>query len=208
VTIDDCNHKFDFEGLFHAVTGDLITEEKHKPEYSIPFADSPKFTLSTNHVLRGDGHSYERRQHILEFSNFYVKEGKPQDIHGGIFFRDWQEKDWNRFYTFAFKCVQEFLRQGLVTPKTRSYELKRLFATVPEEFVGWLDGNIKLDVEYVKSELFEKMKADIQMLKDMKTPTMTANLKRWCKARGYKFNPHKDGGRDSRHGIDYIIVKK
>jgi len=208
ISVDDCNKKFDFEGLFHAITGDMVIEEKHKPEYLIPFKDSPKFTLTTNHVLKGDGFSHERRQHVIEFSDFYVKEGKPQDVHGCIFFLDWQESEWNKFYTFAFKCVQEFLKQGLVVQKTRNYELKKLLSTMPEELVTWFDKSIESDIEYVKSEQYEKMKADITTLKDMRSNTFTASLKRWCKARGYKFNPHKGGGRDFRHDNDYVIVKK
>jgi hypothetical protein len=208
INIDDCNNKFDFEGLFHSITGDMPIEEKHRPEYLIPFKDSPKFILTTNHVLKGDGHSHERRQHIIEFSDFYVKEGKPQDVHGGTFFHDWQESEWNKFYTFALKCVQEYLKQGLVVQKTRNYELKKLISSVPEELISWFDNNVELDAEYVKSERYEKMKTDIETLKDMKQNTFTASLKRWCKARGYKFNPSKMGGRDKRNDIDYIIVKK
>jgi len=208
IAIDDCHKRFDFEGLFHAVTGDLVVEEKHKPEYTIPFEDSPKFTLTTNHTLKGDGHSYERRQHIIEFSDFYVKEGKPQNVHGGTFFHGWQESEWNRFYTFAFKCVQEYLKQGLVVQKTRNYELKKLLSTVPEELITWFDKNIEIDTEYVKSERYEQMKTDIATLKELRSNTFTASLKRWCKARGYRFNPHKNGSRDLRHGIDYIAVKK
>jgi len=93
------------------------------------------------------------------------------------------------------------------------FQMGKLFnyiylSTMPEELVTWFDKSIESDIEYVKSEQYEKMKADITTLKDMRSNTFTASLKRWCKARGYKFNPHKGGGRDFRHDNDYVIVKK
>ena len=97
LTSIDADKKFDFNGLFHAVTGDLNVEEKHKPAYNIPFPDSPKFGLTTNHVLKGDGHSHERRQHIIEFSDYYKTEGKPEKVHGKLFFTEWDDQEWNRF---------------------------------------------------------------------------------------------------------------
>lgn len=91
--------------------------------------------------------------------------------------------------------------------KIKNYEIKKLIGSTSSDFLDWLDENIKIGQEYIKKELFEKMKIDTDM-EDMKLNTFTKNVKKWCKVREYQYNPHKNGEQDKRGKNDYMIIKK
>ena len=68
-----------------------------------------------------------------------------------------------------------------------------------------MDSEIKLDFEYKKLKMYEKMKDDTRLV-DMKMYSFTKALIAWCKAMKYHMNAHKNGGRDRRNGVDYIKI--
>ena len=43
-----------------------------------------------------------------------------------LFGSDFDDDDWNQFYNFGFRCVQEFLRDGLVQAENQEYKRKAL----------------------------------------------------------------------------------
>ena len=127
INIDDVGKDFNFEQLFHMVSGDMNFENKYAGRVSIAYKDSPKIAITTNQPLYGDGSSFSGRQHIIEFSNFYNEERSPEIVHGMNLFEDWQDKEWNRFYSFMARCIQAYLEAGeLKAPKVRNYALNKL----------------------------------------------------------------------------------
>jgi hypothetical protein len=139
IHIDDIDKNFDFKSLFAFLTGDLEVEGKGTNKVIIPEDRKPKFGITTNYVLQGGGTSHARRQHIVEFGDFWnrcSKEGEEpwlQEHLGKRLFSDFNQKDWNQFYTFGFKCIQLFLREGLVSGAMGSYEEKQLATSVASE---------------------------------------------------------------------------
>jgi len=157
ILIDDIRPEFSFEMLFSMITGDMEVEGKGTNKFTIPADRKPKFGLTTNYVIPGIGTSYKRRQHIVEFGNYWnrcneEKESPSDKKHlGKLLFDDsFTSDDWNDFYSYGFNCVQEYLRDGLVASENNKYDLKATKATVEGldgdgTFTDWLDEWIKDD---------------------------------------------------------------
>ena len=48
-----------------------------------------------------------------KFSAYYNQHNTPKDEFECTFFEDWDDDEWNRFYSFVFRCVKLFLIDGL-----------------------------------------------------------------------------------------------
>ena len=138
IVVNDVRPTFSFDRLFNIITDDLQVEGKFTNKKVIPKEKSPEIALSTNEVLSGVGGSYERRQHIVEFGNFWNRANKlkqqPSDKQhlGKMLFegRNWNDDDWNQFYNFGFRCIQEFQRDGLVEAENQEYKKKAIIKEV------------------------------------------------------------------------------
>lgn len=206
ICFDDANYKFNFNALFQRTTGDFTVEGKGQQKFTIPFENAPKMIITTNHVMRGEGYSFERRQHILQFSDFY-RHKRLVDVHGKPFFTGWNDEEWNSFYSFAINCIQVYLREGLITPIIRSYDARKLLASVPDGFVEWCDSAIQVDKEYERDVLFSDYKKCTGD-DEIKEKAFADYIKRWVKHKGYIYNPRTNGKRDIRNGIVYMRITK
>ena len=147
VHIEDLYKSFDFETLYNKVAGRFSVNPKNKPSYSIPFQHSPKLGISTNYISTENDASTRDRQHFVEFGGYWrtcKKMGeKPSDKrHLGklLFEHDFTDKDWNEFYNFGFKCVQEFLKYGLIEADLGDLKNKMLRREIEgEEYTGEYD---------------------------------------------------------------------
>tara|TARA_Y100000031_G_C8222077_1_gene386471 strand:+ start:2 stop:1843 length:1842 start_codon:yes stop_codon:yes gene_type:complete len=171
VFIDDITPEFHFEKLFSMITGDMEIEGKGTNKVIIPKDKKPKMGLTTNYVLAGTGTSYERRQHIVEFGSYWNRmnqegESTRDEKHlGGLLF-DWDKDsdEWNRFYNFGFKCVQDYLKYGLVASTNKSYLTKSIKLLVEgndgsgqgtEWLMNWIKTE-RLGGDYHKTGISEK----------------------------------------------------
>lgn len=149
VVINDLNPDLDLTQLFSQISDDFTIEGKGTNKIVIPFDKKPKMCCNTNYVLSGSGASYEGRQHIVEFGNYFNrcehKKLKPKDILGKkIGGKDFTKEDWDAFYSYGFHCVQKYLQEGLFRAQNSSYQRKNLICTVEGEsgtgeLVDWLD---------------------------------------------------------------------
>jgi len=85
----------------------------------------PKMGITTNYIITGVGSSFEARQHIVEFGNFWNRPNKlnikPSNILGKLIGSDFDEQDWIRCYNYGFQCIQKYLRQGLSSQSLANY---------------------------------------------------------------------------------------
>ena len=138
------------------ITGDFTVEGKGTNKVGIPQKKKPKFSVTTNYVIKGTGHSYQRRQHITEFGNFFNAAGKDgkdvSEILGKRLFDDFSNEEWNDFYNYMFYCVQKYLKKGLVAQDTSDYQKKQLLSEVGGNFAedekftivtNWIDKFLK-----------------------------------------------------------------
>lgn len=152
IFINDLNPDFDLTQLFSIITDDMTVEQKGKNKVVIPKDRKPKMGLTTNYVITGVGVSYERRQHIVEFGNFWSKctrrNIKPRDVIGKNIGDEFDRDDWNAFYNYGFHCIQRYLKEGLVAKGNSSYKVKALTQSIEGvgssgEVVTWIDNWIR-----------------------------------------------------------------
>jgi hypothetical protein len=131
VWIDDVQPAFPFTMIFNMITGEMEIEKKNKDKVNILPERKPKFGLTTNYALPQFGTSYTARQHIVEFGNYWnyanqINEKPSEKKHLGkmLFEQDFNDKDWNQFYSYGLKCIQEFFKKGLIQSESSNYENK------------------------------------------------------------------------------------
>ena len=134
VFINDLNPDFELKQMFSIITDDMTIEGKGTNKVTIPKDKKPKMGITTNHVITGIGGSYERRQHIVEFGNFWNKcnssKISPKDILGKLIGEDFNEDDWNSFYNYGFHCIQKYLQKGLCSSDGSNFRRKQLIASI------------------------------------------------------------------------------
>lgn len=137
--LDDVKRNFAFEAFFSVITEGISIERKHRDEIRIPFEDSPKVIISTNYVIQGQGASHEARKIEFELSDHYGLDHTPQDEFGHLFFNDWDQGEWNRFYNLMLHCVEVYLRSGIIAPPTVNLELRKLIQATNEDFLEFME---------------------------------------------------------------------
>ena len=114
LAIDDVNQFFSWDTLFPDITADMFVETKNKTGFSIPFEVSPKMMFTTNYVFRAKDSSTLARFKEYKIPAFFNINRTPESIFGNRFFSDWDTQEWNKFYSFVFKCVALFHEKGLM----------------------------------------------------------------------------------------------
>lgn len=215
IWIDDPKTSFKFETLFSCLTDGWNIEQKGVQTFYIPPEDSPKVLICTNSAIANSGSSNKRRQFIIEFSNHYQQhivtgqENPIENEHGCIFFSEhpeenWNEKDWQQFFSFMLDCVQFYLKNGLVTYEFVNVNHNQLVTDTSEEFAEWLvDKKLNTSglTDYNKAELFSDF-SDTYLGKEhnMKQITFTNWLKKWGMIYGIDINQRKS---DSKNLITF-----
>jgi hypothetical protein len=89
--------------------------KKGKQAVSIDFYNSPKFVVTSNWLLRYNKNDDSTNRRFKEFKikHYYNINHTPSDEFGKRFFEDWDSKEWNKFYSFVFRCVNYYLLNGL-----------------------------------------------------------------------------------------------
>jgi hypothetical protein len=194
--IDDISRKFDFELLFNMITDDITTNGKWNKKQTIPFKEAPKFCLSTNYPLDKVGTSISRRQHIIEFSNFYDNKRNPVNIHGTEFFDEWNDEEWNKFDTFIVKCVQKYLGAGqLKKAKMSNYAINKLGDDMGI-FLNWAK-KLKLNTKMDRKELYSEICVEYSKYgTNIGKKIFHDALKSYATWNGWQYNAHKNGEDD------------
>ncbi|MCS3853759.1 hypothetical protein GGP78_000409 [Salinibacter ruber] len=158
VDFNDVREDFPFGNLFSAITDALSVERKGQDKFTLSFEDSPKFLISTNHVIEGGGASFDDRTFEVEFSDHYGPDHCPQDDFGHRLLEEWDEKEWARFDNTMVACIQEFLRDGLVEYERQNVEHRRLKQNTCASFAMWAADSVEQGVEYAKDALYESFR--------------------------------------------------
>lgn len=137
--MDDVPKHFNFESLFSIVTEGMTVEKKGQDAYQIPFSESPKISITTNYTINGSGASHERRVFEVEIANYFNEFHTPKKEFKHLFFSDWDEEEWQRFDNFMIRCVQYFLKNGLVQSDKVNLELRKLKNELGAEFMEFME---------------------------------------------------------------------
>ena len=163
VFINDLNPDFDLTTMFSDITDEMTVEGKGTNKLVISKDKKPKMGITTNYIITGVGSSFEERQHIVEFGNFWNKASKfgikPKTILGKKIGDDFDENDWIKYYNYGFQCIQKYLMKGLSKQNLANYNKKNLIASIEGingngQIVDWmedwisttrLEGNYQID---------------------------------------------------------------
>lgn len=145
VFFDDIKMKLGFDRFNSLLTDGWNIEKKNKDEFGIEPEDSPKVLMSSNSILECEGTTRKRRQSILEFSNHYSKhiikgnEEPIKDKHGCIFFsKDWDEAEWQKFFSFIIDCIYGYMKNGLHYYEPKNVKANRLRQVTNDDFSEWI----------------------------------------------------------------------
>ena len=197
VFIDDVRRDFPFEMLFANITGDWSINYKNGGRCTIPFKDSPKIYITSNHMLSGDGSSFQDRQWCFACSDFYNEDHKPVDDFGCMFFDEWDYEQWNLTWNFIAQCIQIYFKYGCIESPGERIEMRKLRQELGEEFIMWADEYFSDDkhrnIRLCRKDMYENL---ISILGERKrqfyTPTsFKRRIQKYCKFKGYLYNPHK-----------------
>ncbi len=209
INFNDVKPQFDFNALFSLITEDFVFSKKRMDEISIPFQKSPKFYISTNFTLRGDGDSSRGRQQVIEFGDYFNAEYTPIDMFKHRLFDDWDDVEWRRFYRYMIGCLQYFLKHGLIAFPLENYEVRKLTASpFGQDFYDYITEELKPqpNINYNKDELIQTFREKHPQWKDKpEKNSFTKWLNAFATMNEWVINPHKEGGRWKSNGIDYLV---
>lgn len=163
VVLDDITKDFDFEALFHLITGDFEYEPKGLPKVKIPYSIAPKFVLTTNFTVLGHGNSFKRRMAEYEIAPWYNENFSPVNDFGCEFFTQWCSDEWVLFFSYMAHCIKCYLKNGLITPEPKNLNHRKLLQKTSTDFVEFMTdryivngelNNEALRKTVTKSELF------------------------------------------------------
>lgn len=208
INFNDVLKNFDFERLFGMITEEFTFEKKGKDSITLPFEDAPKFYISTNTTLKGSGESNKGRQQIIEFDNYFNTDHTPAKEFGRMFFYDWDQSEYAKFYTYMIDCVKYYLENGLIDFPLENYEINKLIDTAGEEFVDYMNEVVLDQLEHKKEfDLHAMYEAFISQNKNREKTqikTFNKNVKAWADINGLAINAHLNGARDKRNNITYL----
>lgn len=208
VVMQDCRYSLDFGSFFVPITGDFTYNKRHTGYITLPYEDSPKWWFDTNFTFKGEGSSFRRRQHIIEFDDYFDENHNPFDEFGHLLFQDWDANQWNLFYNHYFQCVQTFLAAGLVDYPQSNYDNRRLLTETPAEFIDFFDASnddkykIPRNHWVVKKDLMKLWNEEAGTLNMQKvTPHMFSKwMKKYCSTRGLTLC------KDKTNGVEYYML--
>lgn len=141
VSIDD--YEGNIKELFTRVTGHFEVERKGLDKVVLEFDDAPKLMVSSNTSPTGFSSSYQRRLHMVEFSDHYNSDHTPADEFGDrdFFSDDWNQNDYDCLFSFLFGCIQEYLQKGLRTQESNDgVRFKQAVMNTGRDFTEYMEG--------------------------------------------------------------------
>ncbi|WP_143883526.1 primase-helicase family protein [Chryseobacterium binzhouense] len=155
--IDDAGHNLRFEVFYNRITDGFTVNVKYKQEYHIPFEESPKVVITSNHILKAlAGNSTDRRRYEIELSSHYGKDLTVYDDFGHYFFTDWDQRQWDEFTLYMLSCVQLYLTEGLIEAPSIHLNERRLVSELGIEFLDFMEEELQGKTKLHKKELFSK----------------------------------------------------
>ena len=207
VFFDDVKAKLGFDRFNSILTDGWNIEKKNKDEFPIPPEDSPKVLMSANSILDCEGSTRKRRQHVLEFSNFYSKhiikgnEEPIKKIHGCVFYSlDWDDTEWQQFYSFLFTCIMDFMKDGLCYYEPKNVKANRLRQVTCDDFSEWIgQQNFEVNKTYETKQFFEEYKRTYCPDENFHQRKFTSWLKKFSSLNEWIFDQPKASG-----GVTYF----
>jgi hypothetical protein len=134
----------------------LIVEKKNKTSIQLSHQDTPKFVITTNQVLTDDSNSGRSRKFEIEFSDYFSDDHTPADEFGHLFFKDWDDEQWNLFFDYMIGSIQLYLYGGLIKYESKTLKNRKLESYFEDEDVLNFCDNICLSILLEKKNMSNK----------------------------------------------------
>lgn len=211
ILFDDVPKNFSYDIIFPFVTSDIKVKRLYTDPMVIPFSMAPKPAMAANYILEGEGTSYSGRQKNFDVTDFFKPNYTPADHFGHNLANDWNEREWNMFYSFIIHCIQLHLQKGFL-PFSGEYDLNKLKNKMHDAYYKFFEALV-LNHKYEKQHLINSLKEEYDF--EPKTPNQfTAALRAWADYRNYIINPHiipkteTQFPREKSGTIDYITIAR
>ena len=208
IFFDDVPVNFNFERLYVAITGELNVNVKGGARYSIPSDRSPNIYIATNHAINGsESRSSLERIIYMGFSNYFNDSRHPIEVFGHQFFNDWNDEQWNLFYSLMIECVFLYFSsmqngwarpgQGVIMPPMHDIMQRTLRQQMSESLYQWAEvyfdnTGFVINTRKQRGEMFGDFKSHFPDARSGITPS---NFKKrlifYCQFKGFHFNPSK-----------------
>lgn len=148
ITLNDVKRGFKTECLFNDITDGLQVNKKNQQ----PFKILAKMAVVSNMSIELGGDSNKDRFCVFEFSSYFhvghdpgTEFKAPGAAKKYWFFKDFDTREWCRYYHFMAQCVQCFFQNNNQLPQPRSinYEARTLKEHVPAELVEWIEAELQ-----------------------------------------------------------------
>ncbi len=193
ILLQDTEKNLPFESLFSKITDGLTVEKKNKDELFIDYENSPKFLITTNYNIDNESQASNRRQFLLEFSNFFNDKNTPVDYLGEHLFIGWNADKWNVFYTFMLTAVQFYLGNDLrKMAESETSIQKRISDKFTPEFYDWFIERKVDDWTKISSLYGEFLTQSEFSEKDYSKQRFSKALDSSCKFFGFKYERSKE----------------
>jgi hypothetical protein len=193
--MDDVPKHFNFESLFSIITEGMTVEKKGQDAYQIPFKDSPKISITTNYTIQGSGASHERRVFEVEIANYFNDQHSPEQEFGHLFFSDWNADEWARFDNFMIRCVQYFLKNGLVQSDKVNLKLRKFRNEMGTEFIEFMELQNFDGKPINRKDFRDEFNKNYPMVAKFNTPQkFNKKVKDYCAFHNIDFEENKYNG--------------
>lgn len=212
IFIDDVKAGLDFKFFYSILSEGLTVEQKGRLSWKFESKTSPKIIISSNSVFSNKGNSNKRRMFILEFSDFYSSkiltgtEEPVKDHHGCMFFDDWEQAEWNRFYRFMMEAAQEYLKKGLYPLEPKNLNKNLLLQQTHEDFYEWIQEQyFEPGKSYFRDDYFIPFKEEFfGESRELTTQKFNTWMKEFAVSKGWEY---KSGRSNTKNYFMFKEIK-
>lgn len=197
--------------MYSNITSQVTIEKKHGNKVTLRGDDVPKLLGGSNYMVYDpNSKSDMRRLHIVEFSDlgsFHKGSinkswGSDKSLFGSH--DDWVKKDWNEFYNFLFRCVQLYLKEGLMKDDNPYWETSVMYGELYNDYgkpevnwgITWMETVRKVKNYHIEKscpfsyQIFNSLNNELSdsRLNEIRMKQMFFDL---CVQLGYEYNPTK-----------------
>ena len=135
IHIEDAKRDLNFESLYNDITEGAIFRKLHHD----PSRHFAKIMISTNCPININSSSTRRRVVLFEMSPYFSHKRTPEDVFGHfLLVKSWPFSEWMAYDNFMVRCVELYMKEGLIDAGMLNYEDNFLKAELGEAVYNWM----------------------------------------------------------------------